>query len=84
MKRIKVGELINFYDRIKVAVVTLEKDVKIGDKLMVECGRIYTYDKIESMEIDHVSFNEVEAGRDVGIKVNNKYRQGCILYKLSV
>ena len=83
MKKIRIGEVINFYNRINVAVIPLENDVKREDKLIVECGKKYNYDKIESMEIDHVSFDEVKAGRDVGIKLNNKYRKGCIIYKLT-
>jgi len=65
-----VGKIVNFYDRIGVAVVDIEGvGLEVGDRISVR-GQTTSLEnaRVESMESDHRSVSHVVGGR-IGVKV---------------
>lgn len=71
-----VGSVTHYYDKIGVAIVKLEKAVKVGDRLkFVKDGD--TFEQIvASMHVDRSPIEEGKPGQEVGIKVDQKVKDG--------
>lgn len=75
-----VGKVIHYYDRLGVAVVKLEKKLKVGDEVKFAKGEDSFNQVIESMQLEHAPINEGKAGSEVAIKVNQKAKDGTLVY----
>jgi hypothetical protein len=75
-----VGKVVHYYDKIGVAVVKLEKGVKVGDTVKFERGEESLSQSIESMQFDHAPIIQGKKGQEVAIKVEKPVRQGTLLY----
>jgi translation elongation factor EF-Tu-like GTPase len=72
----KIGEVIHFFDRISVAVLRLEKKLKLGDEVHF-LGRDSDFSQtIDSMQIEHEAVSECKAGEEVAVKVQQPVRRG--------
>lgn len=79
----KLGEVTHFFDKIQVAIVKLEKPLKIGDKIKVKGATTEIEETVDSMQVDHAEIEEAEKGDEVGIKVTGKAREGDEVFKVS-
>ena len=75
-----VGKVVHFYDKIGVAIVRLNKKIKVGDKLKFVKGDNSIDQTVNSMQIEHELIEEGKKGQEVGIKVNKKVRDGTLVY----
>ena len=75
-KKIFVGVVKNYYDKVKVAEIKVEAhEIKLNDNLMFQGPTTGVYkQKIKSMEINHKKINSVKRG-GVGIEINKKVRK---------
>lgn len=80
MSKDLVGKVIHYYDRLGVAVVKLEKTLKAGDEVKLVKGDESFNQTIESMQLEHAPVNEGKAGSEVAIKVNQKAKDGTLVY----
>lgn len=74
------GKVIHYYDKIGVAVVKLEKDLKVGDRVKFARGDEGFEQMVESMQLDHKPVSEAKAGNEVAMKVNQEVKNGAFLY----
>lgn len=68
-KKVFVGKVKHYYDKIGVAVVKVSFEFKVGDEVVIigeKTGSIRT--KIESMEINHKKVEVAKKGDEVGVK----------------
>jgi translation elongation factor EF-1alpha len=77
-----VGSISHFYPKISVAVVDLENTLKVGDTISIERASGSFEQVVDSMEIEHEKVQEAEAGQSIGLKVNEKIREGAKVYKI--
>ncbi len=71
----KVGSVFKYFRKPKVAAVKIESgEVKIGDKLRFKGEHTDFVQEVKSMQIDMEEVDEVAAGDDVGIKVDQRVR----------
>ena len=78
-----IGQVVNYYNRVKAAEIRIWDDLKIGDKIMIQgktTGSI-TH-TIDSMQIEGKSVDYVEKGSNVAIAIPNKVRENDFIYKL--
>lgn len=78
-----IGQVVNYYNRVKAAEIKIWDDLKIGDKIMIQgktTGSI-TH-TIDSMQIEGKSVDYVEKGSNVAIAIPNKVRENDFIYKL--
>jgi len=77
-----IGEVTHFYGDIKVAIVKFKKAVKKGVKLSFR-GATTDFDQVlKSMQYDHKDIATAPKGKEVGIKVGKKVREGDELYEI--
>ena len=78
----KVGEVSHYFTRIGVAVVVLSGPLKVGDRIAIK-GMTTNYEmKVASMQVEGAEIEEAGAGDDIGMKVDDRARQGDLVYKL--
>ncbi len=77
-----IGSVVNYYKNVSAAEIRLWDDLKVGDEIVIEgktTGSLIQ--KVESMQIDGHDITEVQKGRNIGIKVNDKVRPNDLVYK---
>ena len=78
----QVGEITHFFPNVMVAVVKVDKDMKIGDKVLIE-GHATSFEQtVESMQIDRKPINTAKKGQEIGLKVDNIVKEKDKIFKL--
>ena len=78
----KVGEITHYFTRIGVAVIDLTGSIKVGDRIAIK-GMTTNFEMtVASMQIEGKNIEEAGSGDDIGMKVDDRVRQGDIVYKL--
>lgn len=77
-----IGKITHYYGKPGVAVVKLDKGagLKKGDKVQIKGHSVDFTQTIGSIQVDHSDVEEVNAGDDFGMKVDQKVHEGDQLY----
>ena len=75
-----VGVVTHFLDKISVAIIKLDADVKVGDRLVLNGEKGAFRQKLSSMQINRQNVEMAGRGDDIGIKVNKKAIVGEMIY----
>lgn len=75
-KKILLGKVIHYYDKIGVAVVKLSKAVKAGDSVKFVHGDKEFEQSIASMQLEHEQVKAGKKGQEVAIKVDQEVKSG--------
>lgn len=77
-----IGIVSHFYSGLDVAIVKFKKDVKKGDKVRFK-GHTTDFEQvIKSMQYDHKDIVIAKKGKDVGIKISDKVREGDEVFEI--
>lgn len=77
-----IGIVTHYYDGIEVAIVKFKKAVKVGTEVRL-CGSTTDFSqKIKSMQYEHKDIASAKKGQEVGIKVDEKVREGDEIYEV--
>ena len=79
-KETPLGVVTHFYTKIKVAIVKFKKSVKAGTEVRFEGNSTKFSQKIVSIQYDHKPIATAPKGKQVGIKVIKKVREGDTIY----
>lgn len=80
----QLGSVDHFYSRIQVAAVKLNKgNLKLGETIKVKDrqGNEVFEQEISSMQINGEDIEEASKGQDIGIKMDQKVKEGYGIYK---
>jgi len=78
----KVGEITHYFTRIGVAVVMLSGALKVGDRIAIK-GMTTNYEMmVASIQVKGAEIEEAGTGNNIGMKVDDRVRQGDLVYKL--
>lgn len=77
-----IGEITHFFGNINVGILELSSDLKVGDKIRIVGGDRDFEQEVDSMEIDHKKIQKASNGDDVGLKVDEKVKEGDKVYKI--
>ena len=78
-----IGRVIHYFDRIGVAVISLDAPLKVGDTIRIVGGESTDFtQEVGSMEIEHEKIKKAKKGQEVGLKVKEKVREGYKVYKV--
>ena len=75
----RIGKVVHFFDKISVAVVALESDLKVGDKVHVLGTQTDFVQEIGSMHIENQPVAAAKSGQEVAVKVDQRARKGDAL-----
>jgi len=79
----RVGVVTHFFNHISVAVLSLEQDLRLGDRVHFLGAHTDFDQEITSMQIEHTPVNEVSAGQEVAVQVRQRVHRGDSVYRLS-
>lgn len=79
---IRVGKITHYFDRISVAVLALDKEVKVGETIHIQGRTTDITQRIASMEIEHQKIESAGPGDEVALKVIEPVREGDVIYKV--
>lgn len=71
-----IGEITHFYGGIGVAIIKFNRAVKVGETVHFKGAHTDFTQTIGSMQFDHKEIQSAKKGQEVGIKVDNKMREG--------
>ena len=77
----QIGKVVHYYDKIGVAVVKLDKKLKVGDKVKFSHDEDSFEQTVESMQLDHKPINEGRRGDEVAIKDDRRAKEGTVVVK---
>ena len=78
----EVGRVTHYFTRISVAVVELSDKLSIGDKILIQGATTNFEQTVQSMQIEHKNITTAEAGQSIGLKVEQRVREGDKVYKI--
>ncbi len=80
----RVGVVTHYFNHLSVAVLKLETGgLRVGDTIHIKGHTSDFYQRVESMEIDHVHVNEGRPGQSFGLKVKDHAREHDAVYKVT-
>jgi translation elongation factor EF-Tu-like GTPase len=68
----QAGVVEHYYNRIKVAVVRVERPLRVGDWVRIRGAHDDLRARIKSIEMDHKPLERAEPGQKVGIKLRKR------------
>jgi len=71
-----IGKITHYFTKIGVAVVQLSAELRVGDTISIEGQNTNFKQMVTSMEIEHKPLNSASAGQAIGMKVDEKVREG--------
>ena len=79
----KIGKITHYFSDIKVAVIKLSFPLKVGDKIKVTGGENTDFKQsVKSIQINHIKVKSAKKGKSIGIKIDEKVREGYNVYKI--
>ena len=78
----EVGRITHYFSKIGVAVLELSDKLSVGDRILIRGMTTNVEQTVDSMQIDRVEIESAEAGKSVGLKVEDRVREGDSVYKI--
>ncbi len=75
-----IGKVTHWYDKISVAVIKLNKALKVGDEIKVKHGDIEFTESVTSMQLDHKPVEAGKKGDEIAIKLSKQAKDGSEVY----
>jgi putative protease len=72
-----VGKITHYYDKIGVAVVELDKALKVGNTIKIVKGDTEFTQAVDSMQIDRKEVKSAKKGDSIGLKIDQPIRPGA-------
>lgn len=77
-----IGKISHYFTKIGVGVIELSDELKVGDRISIEGATTNVQQTVDSMEIEHENMQSAGAGQSIGMKVEQRVREGDLVYKL--
>jgi len=77
-----IGKVTHYFSQIGVAVIELSDSLRAGDTIRIVGGETDFNQIIESMEVERQKVEEAKSGDSVGLKVDQRVRDGYKVYKI--
>lgn len=82
-EEVRIGIVSGYYAQIGVASIDLTGTLKVGDSIHIKGHTTDFQQVVDSMQIEHDSVSQAEAGQAVGIKVGERVRRGDQVYQVT-
>lgn len=83
MAEVELGKITHYFGKIGVAAIEITQDsLAVGDTIHVKGHTSDFTQRVDSMQIDGQSVEEVTVGQSVGIKVPEHAREHDTVYKI--
>lgn len=75
-----IGTVTHFFGNIKVAIIKFKKPVKVSSTIRIKGATTDFSQVIASMQLNHAAIKAAKPGKEIGIKVKGKVREGDLVY----
>ena len=75
-----IGKVTHYYGGIKVAIVKFKQDIRKGIKVRFRGATTDFVQTLDSIQYDHKSIAKAPKGKEIGIKVKKRVRDGDEVY----
>ena len=83
MADVLVGKVTHYYNHLGVGIVDLSNKLANDDMIKV-VGHGYEFSQtVSSMQLEHQPVNEAKKGQVIGLKVEQKVKEGDKVYKVT-
>jgi putative protease len=82
MKEEQIGKITHFFPHIPAGVITLEKELKLGDTIHIKGHTTDLTQVIDSMQIDNAAVERGAKGDEVAVKLQQRVRINDEVYKV--
>lgn len=76
----KIGKVVHFYDKIGVAIIDLDSQIKLGDIVTFKKGDEEIEETIESIQIEKSAVESAGKGDVVGVHVHSTIKEGMEVF----
>ena len=76
-----IGTVAHFYNHIGVAIVKFNAKIAAGTKLHFKGATTDFMDTPKSMQFNHIEIKAAPKGKQVGVKVKKRVREGDLVYR---
>lgn len=80
----EIGIITHYYGHIGVGIIELKDTLKVGDSIHIKGYSDDFTQPVDSMQIEHASVKEAEAGQVIGMKVAGKVHPNDKVFKVVV
>ncbi len=77
-----IGKVTHYYDKAGVAIIELQDELRIGNRIRIERGDQTFEREVTSMQKDYKPVEEAGKGDTVGIKIDQKAKEGSLVLLL--
>lgn len=77
-----IGKISHYFGNISVGIIELTDDFKAGERIHIKGSGTDFEQTVSSMQIDRQDISEAKAGDAIGIKVEQKVKEGDLVYKI--
>jgi len=77
-----IGKVTHYYPNINVAVIELNDEISVGDKILIKGSTTNFEQVVESIQIEKKNIERAFAGQKIGLKVKDRVREKDIVYKI--
>ncbi len=79
----QIGKVTHFYNKINVAVISLDSALSVGDKVKISGHDKEFIQEITSIQIEHQQLEKAKKGDEIGLKVDKSVREGDVVYSIN-
>ncbi len=80
MSKKKIGIVTHYFENLKVGIIKAASPIRIGDAVHFKGYTTDFEQEIKEMQFDHQSITEAKKGKEFGVKVKSKVREGDKVY----
>jgi len=77
-----IGKITHYFGGIGVGIVELTDAFSLGDKIHVKGASTDFEQVVSSMQIDRQDISEAKSGDVIGVKIEQKVKEGDLVYKV--
>jgi translation elongation factor EF-1alpha len=78
----EIGKVAHYFTKIEVAVIDLTAPLSVGDRITIKGATTDFEQTVDSMQIEHENVETAKAGDSIGLRVDNRVREGDVVYKI--
>ena len=76
----EIGKISHYYNHLSVGIIDLNAPLKVGDTIHIKGAHDDFTQKVDSIQLEHESVEEADAGTQAGVKVANKVHENDTVY----
>ncbi len=77
-----IGKITHYFNGIGVGIIELTDGFRVGEKIHIK-GSVTDFEQVvNSMQVEHKDISEAKPGDAIGVKVEQKVREGDLVYKV--